>query len=119
MWANRVSDATEFGFSEIIAQLSFATFPFGQCIKFSHRPRRQAMGNQDLGTIEKDQKTTSGLVRRLVNAEHDPGKKRVRQWLSNIDDRRLSQFGLTPEDIAALRGRRCQAQLNEPLKRAR
>lgn len=62
------------------------------------------MKHQNVVTRAKDLKVTSSLVRRLVRAKHDPGKKRVRQWLSDIDDRRLLQFGLTPEDIVALRG---------------
>jgi hypothetical protein len=31
-------------------------------------------------------------------------KQRIRRWLSDIDDKRLLSFGLTPEDIALLRG---------------
>jgi hypothetical protein len=46
----------------------------------------------------------SSLVRRLVRAKDDPGKQRIRRWLSAIDDERLLRFGLTPEDIALLRG---------------
>ena len=46
----------------------------------------------------------SSLVRRLVAARDDPGKERIRQWLIAIDDERLSRLGLTPEDIALLRG---------------
>jgi hypothetical protein len=47
---------------------------------------------------------TSGFVRRLVNAHNDPAKARVLMWLLNIDDQRLAGFGLSPEDIAILRG---------------
>jgi quercetin dioxygenase-like cupin family protein len=46
----------------------------------------------------------SSLVRRLVLTKGDPAKRRVRAWLSNIDDGRLFCLGLTSEDIAALRG---------------
>ena len=48
----------------------------------------------------------SALVRRLIRAEDDPAKQRIRAWLSEIDDHRLFGFGLTPADIAALRGNR-------------
>jgi hypothetical protein len=48
--------------------------------------------------------TGSGLVRRLVQARNDPGKKRIRMWLLNLDDAQLqSGLGLMPEDIAVLR----------------
>jgi len=49
----------------------------------------------------------SSLVRRLVQANDDPTKQRIRRWLSDIDDERLLSFGLTPEDIVVLRGSRC------------
>ena len=49
-------------------------------------------------------KAKSSLVRRLVAAENDPGKRRVRAWLTELDDDRLSDLGLTSEDIAILRG---------------
>jgi hypothetical protein len=29
-------------------------------------------------------------------------KQRIRRWLSDINDERLSRFGLTPEDMALL-----------------
>jgi hypothetical protein len=45
-------------------------------------------------------------VRRLVRAKDDPAKQRIRRWLSDIDDKQLLNFGLTPEDIALLRGAR-------------
>jgi len=45
-------------------------------------------------------------VRRLVQARDDPAKQRIRRWLSDINDERLSSFGLTLEDIALLRGSR-------------
>jgi hypothetical protein len=47
----------------------------------------------------------SSLVRRLVEVRDDPAKRRVRAWLKAVDDERLSGFGLTPEDMADLRGR--------------
>ena len=46
----------------------------------------------------------SSLVRRLVEAKDDPAKKRIRAWLMDLDDLRLSGLGLTPVDIATLRG---------------
>lgn len=45
-------------------------------------------------------------MRRLVRAKDDPAKQRIRRWLSDIDDQQLSSLGLTPEDIALLRGSR-------------
>jgi hypothetical protein len=51
-------------------------------------------------------KARSSLVRRLVQAKDDPAKHRIRRWLSDINDERLLSFGLTPEDIALLRGSR-------------
>jgi hypothetical protein len=47
------------------------------------------------------------LVRKIVQANNDPAKQRIRRWLSDIDDERLLSFGLTPEDIVLLRGSRC------------
>jgi hypothetical protein len=49
-------------------------------------------------------KARSSLVRRLVQARDDRAKQRIRRWLSDINDERLLSFGLTPEDIALLRG---------------
>jgi hypothetical protein len=46
----------------------------------------------------------SSLVRRLLQPKNDPAKRRIRRWLSDIDDKRLPSFGLIPEDIALLRG---------------
>ena len=48
-------------------------------------------------------KARSSLVRRLVQAHDDPGKQRIRAWLRALDDEQLSNLGLTPEDIQALR----------------
>jgi len=45
----------------------------------------------------------SSLVRRLVQAQDDPGKQRIRAWLTELDDEQLSNLGLTPEDIHVLR----------------
>jgi uncharacterized protein YjiS (DUF1127 family) len=45
----------------------------------------------------------SSLVRRLVQAQRDPVKRRARRWLVAMGDQRLSEFGLTPADIAVLR----------------
>ena len=46
----------------------------------------------------------SSLVRRLVLAKDDPAKQRIRAQLCNVADEQLFCFGLTSEDIAALRG---------------
>jgi hypothetical protein len=46
----------------------------------------------------------SGLVRRIVRARNDPGKERIRMWLTHLNDGELrSGLGLTREDIAVLR----------------
>jgi hypothetical protein len=57
-------------------------------------PAAQSVGNRT---------ATSGLVRRLVHAEGDPAKQRIRAWLCNIDDEKLLRFGLSAADIAILR----------------
>jgi len=46
----------------------------------------------------------SSFVRRLLQARDDAAKRRVRAWLLEINDERLLGFGVTPEDIALLRG---------------
>jgi hypothetical protein len=56
--------------------------------------------------IASQRKARSSLVRRLVQAQDDPAKQRIRRWLSKINNERLLSFGLTPEDIALLRGSR-------------
>lgn len=43
-------------------------------------------------------------MRRLVAASDDPAKRRIREWLANLGDERLSGLGLTPQDILVLRG---------------
>jgi uncharacterized protein YjiS (DUF1127 family) len=48
----------------------------------------------------------SSLVRRLVAAENDPAKQRIRALLANLADEQLSGLGLTPQDILILRGMR-------------
>jgi hypothetical protein len=48
-------------------------------------------------------KAKSSLVRRLVAAENDPAKRRIRAWLTELDDERLGRLGLTSKDIAILR----------------
>ena len=53
-----------------------------------------------------DLRPQSSLVGRLIHAENDPAKQRIRRWLSDIDDKRLQRFGLTLQDIALLRGTR-------------
>jgi hypothetical protein len=47
----------------------------------------------------------SSLVRRLVAAGDDPGKQRIRSSLAALGDEALSRLGLTPQDIAILRGK--------------
>ena len=51
-----------------------------------------------------NRKIKSSLVRRLVQASDDRAKQRIRRLLVDIDDDRLLSFGLTPDDIAVLRG---------------
>jgi len=46
----------------------------------------------------------ASFARRLLQARDDAAKRRVHAWLLEIDDDRLLGFGLTPEDIALLRG---------------
>ena len=48
-------------------------------------------------------KAKSSHVRRLVAAENDPAKRRIRAWLTELDDERLAGLGLTSKDIAILR----------------
>src|SRR5580692_1622763 len=52
----------------------------------------------------KDLKVRSSLVRRLVQAQDDPAKHRIRAWLCDLNDEQLSSLGCTSEDIAVLRG---------------
>jgi hypothetical protein len=50
-------------------------------------------------------KVRSSLVRRLVQAQNDPAKLRIRAWLRDLNDEQLSRsLGLTSDDIAILRG---------------
>jgi hypothetical protein len=51
-------------------------------------------------------KIRSSLVRRLVQAQDDPAKRRIRAWLCDLNDEQLSNLSLTSEDIAALRSAR-------------
>ena len=51
----------------------------------------------------KDLKVRSSLVRRLVQAQDDPAKHRIRAWLCDLNDEQLSSLGCTSEDIAVLR----------------
>jgi hypothetical protein len=48
-------------------------------------------------------KIRSSLVRRLVQAQGDPAKRRIRTWLCDLNDEQLSNLNLTSEDIASLR----------------
>jgi hypothetical protein len=47
----------------------------------------------------------SRLLRKLAESRNDPARQRVLGWLKDIDYERLSAFGFTSEDIAALRRR--------------
>jgi hypothetical protein len=49
-------------------------------------------------------KVRSSLVRRLVQAQDDPAKRRIRAWLCDLNDEQLSSLGCTSQDIAVLRG---------------
>src|SRR5580692_10038047 len=60
-------------------------------------------------TTEQQAAGASSLVSRLVQAQHDPVKRRARQWLISIADQRLAEFGLSSKDIAVLRGRKSQS----------
>jgi len=51
-----------------------------------------------------DLKVRSSLVRRLVQAQDDPAKRRIRAWLCDLNDEQLSSLGCTSQDIAVLRG---------------
>jgi hypothetical protein len=50
---------------------------------------------------------TSSLVKRLVHAQGDPAKQRIRALLGNICDEKLLNFGLSAADIALLRAPNC------------
>jgi hypothetical protein len=64
-------------------------------------------------------KAKSSLVRRLIAAENDPAKLRIRAWLIALDDERLSGLGLTSEDIAILRGARSRLATSDQRTRRR
>jgi hypothetical protein len=64
--------------------------------------RRHIMNEQF--SAERRSAGGSSLVRRLVQAQGDPVKRRARQWLVAMVDQQLLDFGLTPADIAVLRG---------------
>jgi hypothetical protein len=49
-------------------------------------------------------KGQSSLVRRLVQAQNDPAKQRIRVLLKDLDDEKLSGIGLNPEDIVVRGG---------------
>ena len=55
----------------------------------------------------KDLKVRSSLMRRLVEAQDDPAKHRIRAWLCGLNDEQLSNLGCTSDDIAVLRGEAC------------
>jgi hypothetical protein len=64
-------------------------------------------------------KAKSSLVRRLIAAENDPAKLRIRAWLTALDDERLSGLGLTSDDIAILRGARLSLAMSDLRTRRR
>jgi len=61
------------------------------------------MNVQTLWRGAKPRKIGSSLVRRLVQAQDDPAKRRIRAWLTDLDDAQLLSLGLSSEDIAVLR----------------
>src|SRR5262249_7610705 len=63
-------------------------------------------------------KAKSSLVRRLVAAENDPAKQRIRAWLADLEDEQLSRLGLTPQDVLILRGTRFRTPAYEVRPRA-
>jgi hypothetical protein len=46
----------------------------------------------------------SPLVRRLVEADNDPGKQRILGWFKLVGDDELRRFGLSADDIEIIRG---------------
>jgi hypothetical protein len=68
---------------------------------------------ENLARSDKRSGQGSALVRRLVLAQNDPAKQRIRQWLGDIDDERLLSFGLKPLDIVILRGSNSRPSLRE------
>ena len=62
------------------------------------------MNMQILWRGTKPRNVGSSLVRRLVQAQDDPAKRRIRGWLTDLDDAQLLSLGLSSEDIAVLRG---------------
>jgi hypothetical protein len=63
-------------------------------------------------------KSGSSLVRRVVQAQDDPAKQRIRAWLRALDNEQLSSLGLLSEDIAVLRGTQ-KTELKLPLAMAK
>jgi hypothetical protein len=45
----------------------------------------------------------SPLVRRLVEADGDPGKQRILGWFKLVGDDELRRFGLSADDIEIIR----------------
>jgi uncharacterized protein YjiS (DUF1127 family) len=54
-------------------------------------------------------KIRSSLVRRVVQAQNDPVKQRIRLWLRDLKDEQLWDLGCTSDDIAALRDTQSQS----------
>ena len=67
----------------------------------------------------KDLKVRS--VRRLVQAQEDPAKHRIRAWLCDLNDEQLSSLGCTSRDIAVLRGAATAASssVRSPLRKGK
>lgn len=58
-----------------------------------------------MNSLDRGLKVRSALVRRLVQAQNDRSKQRVRALLCDLTDQQLSSgLGCTSEDIAVLRG---------------
>ena len=68
-----------------------------------------------------DLKVRSSLVRRLVQAQDDPAKRRIRAWLCDLNDEQLSSLGCTSRDIAVLRGAATAASssVRSPLRKGK
>jgi hypothetical protein len=82
--------------------------PAGQAIAFPLQENQEAIMTIQFprkGVAESRLlKSGSSLVRRVVQAQDDPAKQRIRAWLRALDNEQLSSLGLTSEDIAVLRG---------------
>src|SRR5260370_37358190 len=66
----------------------------------SESQARQFLPNSLIAT---QRKARSSLVRRLVQAQDDPAKQRIRRWLRKINNENVLNFCLHPEHISLLR----------------